>query len=185
VAAPALSVLQVGTLALIGSSAGDLIHIGNTLDDVDKIVRVPTGSGEFRELPPGFEQPYTAKGYENAQGGFGAIYYESHLAQATSHEDNLTLPQVDSTVKAYEKLMGVPRTEIPGNLVKYWFWEDLAQGQRLMLCAVQNRKDVRRFDLTCALGDSKVMDQLRMSPAAAREDRLALETPNSPVEHPG
>jgi hypothetical protein len=190
VAAPTLAKsTKLGLKVNPADAASAQVAIGDTEDQVTRVFYPPKDAYDFRDLPPGFQQPYRASGFQNKTSGFGAIYYDSHLAEATLHEDLLTLEQVNASEAAYEKdpNFGTPFDTERGLGVFYWFWDDADHQQTMMMCAVQDKTDPKKFDLTTAIGDNVVMEALRMNPASAKEDRLALQhratnlnPPNSP-----
>jgi hypothetical protein len=184
--APSPSLIRGSRLGLIPRrNESVFLFVGDSQDQVERLYPRPPGSFDFRELPPAFQQPYRADGWETPEVGFGALYYESRLAEAMRSEQNITEQDVLSTEADYQESLGKPSEVFPGVHVMYWFWEDSAHNQRLMICAVQDKRDAKRFDLTTSVGDVVVMDALRMSPAAAREDRQVLEKSMPTVAHPG
>src|ERR1700712_1939881 len=50
------------------------IFVGDTEDTANKVFIPPKDAYDFRDLPPGFQQPYKAAGFQNKTFGFGAIY---------------------------------------------------------------------------------------------------------------
>lgn len=184
VAAPQL--LRGGKLGIIPrKSESEDLSVGDSQDRVDRLFPVPKSSYPVRGLPPGFQPPYRADGFETPTIGFGVIYYEGVVAQAMYRELGITQADVMTTVSDYTDVFGPPTDSIPGTKVSYWFWADQKNSQRLMICAVGEIKDAKRWDLTTAVGEDILMDPLRMSPTAAKEDRQALEKVSPRIEHPG
>ena len=72
---------------------------------------------------------------------------------------------------------GEPKEQIGGATVTAYFWE--SRPQRLMLHWVRSVED-DKVALTSAIGDWAAMNVLRMEPAAAAEDQLALENTLAP-----
>ncbi len=173
-------------LGLLGDRANDVLFVGDSEDQAAKFYHPPPSAYAVRELPQGFEPPYHAESWTS--GGplgseskdFGVIYYDTKVAMAMFHEMGITATDVNDTEADYEREYGAPQQKVSGNKMHYWFWDDPNTNERLMICAVQDRKDPQRFDLTTAVGNELVMDALRMSPSAANDDRQAVEkTPST------
>ena len=167
-------------LALMGDRDNDVLFVGDTEDQAAKFYHAPASAYAIRELPQGFEAPYHAESWTSTSAtiqakDFGVIYYDTKIALAMFHETGITATDVNSTEVDYQHEYGNPTENIAGNKVHYSFWEDPITNERLMICAVQDRKDPERFDLTTAVGNELVMDALRMSSSAANDDKQAVE----------
>ncbi len=145
------------------------IRIGDAPDDVEKAFPPPVNSFPFKELPRQFNGQYRAKGYETALNGFGAIYHDNRLAGAMWRLENVTAGEVQSIVRTYLSEFNDADQTLPKGSIQYWFWT--RQDQRVMICSVPDRQLPLRYDVTVALGHVIVMDALRMSYPAAREDQ--------------
>lgn len=166
--------------ALLGDRPNDVLFVGDSEDQVGRFYHPPPSAFTTRELPPGFEAPYhaeswTTSGTSSPGKDFGVIFFDTKVAMAMFHEEGIALTDVQDTVNQYIREFAQPTQTVPGTKVHYWFWADTTANEILMICAVENRKDARRFDLTVGVGNQVVMEALRMSPAAAIEDRQAVE----------
>ena len=178
--APAPDFARDHHLALLGDRANDILFVGDSEDQATKFYHAPPSAYAVRELPQGFEAPYHAESWTSSVTGiqskdFGVIFYDTRIALAMFHETGITATDVNQTEADYEKEFGKPTEKISGTKVHYSFWEDPVTNERLMICAVQDRKDAERFDLTNAVGNELVMDALRISVSAANDDKQAVE----------
>jgi len=168
-------------LGLMMSDSGSVISIGDR-EDVFKSAfpRSPSDSRSLKgELPIGATgDHWEAIGWEldNASRGVGAVLYDGRIAVAMSQIDKVEEEDVTRESQKYEFKLGPP-TKLEGNHVRYWFWPDDAG--TLMVCAFKN--DRNEINLTTALGDSGVMDKLRMSYQTAREDMGSVERLYNPI----
>lgn len=177
-----LGLLSPGDSERIPSPQTNTLKVGDSPSDVEKIYPTPAASTSFKELPPGFQAPYRARGYETQHDGLGVIYYDNEVALAMHHEENLSSTDVDNETRAYTSLFGNPTSTLSGRQVRYWFWQ--VDQRRLMICATMDQHQKDRYDLTVAVGDSVVMDALRMNRAAASEDQPEsdkIRTPSQPI----
>lgn len=166
-------------LALIHN--GKSLGVGASAEDAEQTFPRPPNASSFKDLPPGFEEPYRARGWETVTQGFGAVFYENRIVGAMFHENTLSQTEVDLTLQSYEATFGKAKYAFEGARSRYYFWE--SRPHRLMLFALRDKETIR-YELTLAIGDTVVMDALRMSPVHAREDRLAVEAKPT-VGHPG
>jgi hypothetical protein len=149
-------------------------------DEAEKIYPVLLGArtGGFVSelLPKGLRSPYTAKIWQGADDAFGLISYEGKVVVAMVQEMRTNQEHANNVRTAHQDMFGQEQPQIvAGQKVTYYFWDrDLAdfQSQRLMIMVFQNRDNVF---LTTAMGDSRVMDVLGMSPQKAREDQAAAD----------
>jgi len=145
------------------------IRVGDSQEDVERAIPAPPNSFPFKELPRQFNGQYRAKGFETGQMGFGAIYHENRLAGGVYRQENVTAGEVQSIVRAYISAFRDADQTLPSGSIQYWFWR--REDQRLMICSVPDRQQPLRYDVTIGLGHEVVMDALRMSYPAAREDQ--------------
>lgn len=166
---------ELGIFSMIGPG-GQKLTVGDTPERAALLFPKTTDSYSFRQLPPGFEQPYGADGHDNGALGFGAIYYTGAnqspaIAMAMVQERDLTNDQINGTESFYEQQLGRTSAQIAGSVSRYWFWDDATHNQRLMLCAVVDKNDRTKYDLSSAVGDDVVMNALRMDEASAEQDK--------------
>ena len=145
------------------------LKVGDSPEDGERAFPAPPNAFPFKELPPQFNGMYRAKGYETATGGFGAIFYENRIAAMVYRLENITLGEVQATVHDHELAFGSPNQTLPGKGIQYWFW--FKEDHVLMVCAVPDREAIEKFDLTIGVGQQVVMDALRMSYRAGKEDQ--------------
>lgn len=154
-------------LAMITGQAR--LKVGDSAEDADRAFPTPPNAFPFKELPPQFNGLYRAKGFETATGGFGAVFYENRIAAMVYRMENITPGEVQASVHDHELAFGGPNQTLPGMGIQYWFW--FKEDHVLMVCAVPDREQPEKFDLTIGLGQQVVMDALRMSYRAAKEDQ--------------
>ena len=174
-----------------GSADSTKVRVGEQTADVKQLFPVPSSNAtEFRELPSGFQSPYSAYGFNQESGtSFGTVSYDNVIAFAMTTEKGLPDSDVLSTESMYEAAFGRTPETIPGKAepsaakqplpkARYWFWEDKEGGQRFMICAVisKDKNKSGLFDLTCAVGDDVVMTALRMDDQDAFQDRRFLDS---------
>jgi hypothetical protein len=132
----------------------------------------PKTSFEFTDLPPGFQSPYSVKGWETAKEGVGVILYGDKVVaimrQLTRADKDLLQEIVDTISKENSRIK--PST-IQGSNVSYTFWEE--SSQRLMICALQTKRD--GLHITEALGDNNVMDALGMNKRQSKMDQPKVD----------
>ena len=158
------------------------VRVGDSQEDVERAFPIPPNSFPFKELPRQFNGQYRAKGFETAQTGFGAIYHENRLAGGVYRLENVTAGEVQSVVRSYIFALSDATQTLPKGSIQYWFWD--RQDQRLMICSVPDRQVPLRYDVTIGLGHTIVMDALRMSYPAAREDQSIGERNRSANRSP-
>lgn len=159
---------------------GRLLKVGDSAEEAERsFVRPPTAS-TFKDLPPSFNPPYRARGWESASQSFGMLFFDNVLVFAMHTESGLAEADVDAALNSYIRTFGEPRTKLLGSRTRYYFWE--SNPHRLMLFSYSNVQK-ERYSLTVAIGDEAPMNALRMSPVDASEDRLAVEEPG--IRHPG
>ncbi len=167
---PRPSSVEPSTLALVRD--GNRIALGDSLPKVFQVFSKPKPSFEFTDLPPGFQSPYSAKGWETAREGVGAILYGDKVVaimRELQHASPDTLQEmVDTITKANA---AYKPSIVQGSHVTYYFW--VLPKQCLMISALQTGRNL--LSVTEALGDTVVMDSLGLSPAQARDDQPKVD----------
>jgi hypothetical protein len=175
-----------------GNADSSKVRVGEQTADVKQLFPVPSSNAtEFRELPSGFQSPYSAYGFNQEAGtSFGTISYDNNIALAMTTEKGLPDSDVLSTEAMYETAFGRTPETIPAKVqspslgkesspkARYWFWDDKSGSQRFMICAVASKDKNKSglFDLTCVVGDDVVMAALRMDDQDAFQDRRFLDS---------
>lgn len=126
----------------------------------------PRGAFDFFEEPPIEGDDYTAKGWQTNAEAFGVLLLRNRMVLGLYTLEGADGDTVAEKVRLYEEGMGRPPSVVPGEIGSYWFWES---GQtRLMITTSRDAKG--KSQLAVALGDVAIMNALRMSPDAARQD---------------
>ncbi len=142
---------------------------------------------EFQDLPARLAPPYSARGWEAANEGFGVILYEAKVAAAVHTTEKVTAEHVKELVDAYQDEMRMLPEAVSGETARYWFWElprvrlhqsataqdPGAVKQRLMVCAVRDSHGT--FTLTEAMGDVFAMNAIKANIYAAQTDTAAAD----------
>lgn len=153
-------------LALLDN--GRRLGVGDSVQEALEFLPAPRKAYAFRELPPGFEEPYRAEGWETDAEGFGVISLEGKVVLTLRTRENASNSLIEDTVRTYTRdNRSLPPERVTGKTAEYWFFE--RESHRLMIASVKDLEGKR--SLTIALGDVSVMDALRMSPAKALQDR--------------
>jgi hypothetical protein len=175
---PTPEVAQVGIPDTKAATSLKLVNGDQTLslkDPLDRVFQVfgrPKPSFEFNDLPPGFQPPYAAKGWETAREGMGAILYGDQVV-AVMRQISRTTPELfQSTLDAIRNENSDLKPNIvQGSRVTYYFWE--APPQRIMVCALSTKRD--GWHVTEVLGDDTVLDVLGVSPSDARANQPKVD----------
>lgn len=168
-------------LALI--SGKERLQVGDSLEKAARVLPSPVGAFGLKDLPPGFGQAFRARGFETRDDGLGLILVDNRVALAMRRVENVSVEAIEEVVKTYIRQFGEPDESISGARIEYRFWRK--EDQRLMLCTAPDRAEPARFDVTVAVGVISLMDALRMSYPAAREDRAMAERALPGLRHPG
>lgn len=153
-------------LALLDN--GRRLGVGDPVQEALEFLPAPRKAYAFRELPPGFEEPYRAEGWETDAEGFGVISLDGKVVLTLRTQEDASQTLIEETVRAYTRdNRSLPPERVTGQAAESWFFE--RESHRLMIAAVKDPNGKR--SLTLALGDVSVMDALRMSPAKALQDR--------------
>jgi hypothetical protein len=142
---------------------------------VDKAYRIfsaPSGSFDGSQLPPGFSTGFKARGWSTPRESFATLHAGGKIMLAIWHRENVDADVVREITLAHEEAMAdVPSQVVPGNRIHYVFWT--AGTQRAMISVSPNAKG--QTGITVAVGDTRVMDPLRMNPNDAAADRQTAE----------
>lgn len=146
---------------------GDKLRVGDTDKQAFTLFPRPQGAFEFHALPAVLTEPFSAKGWEAAQEGFGVILQGGKVVVAMRRLDRVSKDTVASTSREYELAFGrEPDALIGTSLTTYRFWEK--DDIRFMLCATESAE--QKLVLTVAVGVKPVMDALRMNKTLAAKD---------------
>lgn len=159
------------------------LRVGDSLEEATRVFPSPHGMVGPKELPPGFGPEFRARGYETREEGLGLILMDNRVAIALRRLENLEFPAVQEIVANFKENFGEAQESVSGARIDYRFWSK--EDQRLMLCTAPDRNDPTRFDVSMAVGPTSLMDALRMSYPAAREDRAVAERTLPGLKHPG
>lgn len=150
--------------------AGKPIYLGDSEDKVFTTFGRPPRTTDFFEEPPITGEEYQARGWQGSGEGFGAIFLRDRLVLAQQTLEKVSEVTVLEIETEYDEAhRGLPMTLIPGKYGSYRFW---TKGDtRAMLVKSQGRRG--QVSLTLVIGMVPIMDALRMSETAAREDLFA------------
>lgn len=162
---------------------GNLLRVGDSLEDANRAFPAPQDIFGLKELPPGFGTGFRARGYETPREGLGLILVDNRVAVALRRVEDISADAANESLRRYVEEFGDASETVKGARIEYRFWSK--EDQRLMVCLAPDRKEPTRFDVTVAVGVSTLMDALRMSYASAREDRAIAEKALPGVRHPG
>ena len=132
------------------------------------------------EPPQGADADHwIARGWEldNESKGFGALYYDNHLAVVMGQVNGVEETDVSNEVSRYTLKFGPADDQLDGKHVRYWFWK--GDPSALMVCAFS--KGQKEINLTTALGDAGVMARLHMTYPTAEDDFKSVESLYGPV----
>ncbi len=158
-----------GNLFLIGGQTR--VHVGDPTSLAQEAFPKPKRSFAITSVPAGFDEKYQVYGWENPTRSFGVLTQKGRIALALDIREHATDALIAEEVKKAMTAYGQPSATYSSGKVQYWFWDD--SQVRLMLCAAPDDKG--RIALSQALGYAPLMDEFRMSPSAAAEDRVTAE----------
>ncbi len=151
---------------------GDDVRVGDSVEAALRVYREEKNSYIVNEMPAGWKDAaYTCTGWDNGTIGFAAVSYDEKLVLGLYHEDRADENRLQDILRDYQNAITLDNTKITGSRVRYWFWEQ--SPHRLMICATQIPQE--GLSITIALGDSRIMEMMRMSPIMADRDRIAAE----------
>jgi hypothetical protein len=147
------------------------LHVGDSVESALVLYPPLQKSKELSELPatvPGL----SASGWQGENEGFGMAAKDGRVALALRSQDLLEAGDLSTIVRNYESEIGRQADDLPqSSRGQYWFWTSQRAptgAQRLMIYSRTGKSGKR--SVVIALGDSTVMDALRMNPQAARND---------------
>ncbi len=143
------------------------LYVGDDADRALEVFSKPTKSYDVTDLPPGWkEQGYQADGWEASSESFGVVLQKGRVALVLFSVEHADERLFDSLVADYaDDLPGLPR-KVPGKKAKYAFWLD--DDQTLMVCGTNTSR--AGYVVTVAMGARPLMNALRMSEDAAKQD---------------
>jgi hypothetical protein len=145
------------------------VHIGDSLDDVYKLLPRPRMAFPMTEVPPGLSSRFTVKGWESRLGAVGLIGSGGRLALYLEVLDQADEEAIRDKVQLAKRLHGEPTSIIERDEIRYWFWEDV-QARKMISVAPDPQG---RRTLASAMGHPEIMSALRMSPGLAEVDASA------------
>jgi len=147
-------------------SEGKKIQLGESLDDALRVFEPPKSAFELGQLPPNFQPPYRAIGWETAQQGFGAIGFNTKLVLIMWQIERGDLAQYAKILQLYQdQFPAIQPVEISNRIVRYNFYE-LGE-ESLMILAVPNKGGT--YHITVALGLKPTMAAIGANPEQARK----------------
>lgn len=163
-----------GTLGMVHN--GELVRVGEDLEDVLRVFPKPKGAYQFEEEPPVGHDTLKATVWEGRGQSLAVLHLPSRQNRRTVLAmytlDNVADSVINQVLAEHESVWQPCRDPLFGEQSTYRFW---TQGpSRLMIVESKDLKD--RKSLTVVIGHYEVMDALRMSPSLALEDQAeALE----------
>lgn len=141
------------------------VRLGGDPGEVERAFDPPSRTFPIGELP--FEEgELTVTGWQSANEGLGIISREGRVVLVLHTFERASERLADDLIDQYGALSRNLHTEIQGDNVRYWFWQD--NRQRLMLVRHRDRRG--NLHVTVALGVIELMNVLRMDPDSAQED---------------
>ncbi len=142
------------------------LRIFGTEEEAFSVYPRPRGGFDFFEEPPIEGDEYVAKGWQTSKEAFGVVLLRNRVVLALYTLDGSEVTSAPEKVQKYTEAFGRDPEIVPGDPAGYWFWES---GEvRLMICSSRDSKN--QDQMVIAFGDGDVMDALRMSQIAARQD---------------
>ncbi len=161
---------QTSKLALVKHAGpSGSVTVGMNLEDALAVYAEPKDSSEKWDLPEGIAAPFTARGWQTRDEGFGMILYKGQVAAAVYQVEGTSQDRLNEIFQLQKDAYG-EGTFMPGGYAKYWFWQSpqASADQVLMVCAVETQPG--KYNVTAAIGTASVMHAIHMSPAAASND---------------
>lgn len=154
-----------GTICMIGEDSIRL-HVGDPLSTAQQAFPKPKRSFSITSVPVEFEEKYQVYGWENSGRSFAVLTQGGTVALGLDIHERVEDSYIETRVRNATDAFGPPSQTPTAGDIKYWFWEDGIT--RAMICvAVDTQK---RKTISEAVGYSRLMDYLRMSPDAAEKD---------------
>jgi len=158
-----------GALGMVHN--GELVRVGEDLDDVLRIFPKPKGAYQFEEEPPVGHDTMKATVWEGRGQSLAVLHLPSRdnrrVVLAMYTLENVADSVVNQIVAEHDAVWQPCRDPLFTEQSTYRFW---TQGPaRLMIVESKDPKD--RKSITVAIGHYEVMDALRMSPSLAVEDQ--------------
>lgn len=148
---------------------GKKLYFGELEDNTFNIFRRPSRAQEFFEEPPITGDDYNAHGWQSPAEAFGAIFLQERLVLAQFTLERGSFDAVNDLVTELEtENSAYSMTVVPGKVGTYRFWES----DRVRLMSVVSFDGKGKSSLTIVLGDVQLMNALRMSQEAARQDLM-------------
>lgn len=163
------------------------VRVGDTIAHAFDVAPMPPRSFEITQLPSRFARPYSTRGWETANEGFGLISYNGVIVASLYQKRNADPDVLYEILELQEKGLRTIRNElVAGGKIRYWFWETPAiegggpaknaKGEpvshRLMVCALQQGT---KLNITVAMGDTVVLDALGANKAKAHSDTERID----------
>lgn len=149
------------------------LRIHDTEEAAMRVFPRPRGAFDFFEEPPVEGDDFVAKGWQSNAEAFGMLLLRNRIVLALYTLENVDTELLASKLTKYEEgLIPLTPSAVPGDVGSYWFWES----GRTRLMMVHSRDAQGRGQLVVALGDTEIMDALRMAPGAARQDLTEART---------
>lgn len=147
-------------------SEGKKIQLGESVDEALRVFEPPKSAFELGQLPPNFQPPYQAIGWETAQQGFGAIGFNTKLVLIMWQIERGDLAQYAKILQLYQdQFPAIQPLEISNRIVRYNFYE--VGEESLMILAVPNKGGT--YHITVALGLKPTMAAIGADPDQARK----------------
>lgn len=149
------------------------VTIGTGAEVMREIFPKPDGATEIRQRPPEFTEEYLSRGWETEDEAVGWVSYSGQvvLILHTLHSLEEADLKKDHVERYTRYFSGIEPTVIQGKSARFWFWQD--GSHRFMICAGKSRRG--GIDVTLAIGDTAVMDALRMMPSKAEFDKTRAD----------
>lgn len=143
------------------------LYFGASEDDAFQVFKRPRGAYDFFESPPIKGDNYAARGWQSAKETFAGIFLKNRLVlgqYVVEGADEATFANIINQHRM--ELSPMVPMEVPSSAGTFWFWQK--GPSRLMIGVSVDGKKER--EMIMAVGDITVMDGLRMSPDAVRQD---------------
>lgn len=148
------------------------VRVGDSVDDALNAFKPDKNAQKLADMPPGWrDSAYRCVGWDTGSVGFGAITLDERVVLALYHEDRSSEGRLKEILDDYDRVIPIPATQINGQRVRYWFWDQ--EPHRLMICAVQPPNE--GLNITIALGDAGTMNYFGMNSTLADKDRAVAE----------
>lgn len=144
------------------------LRVGVSMATATSFLPKPKKAYDFKDKPAGFGPEFRSTGWEANDQAFGVLAYEDRTCLAMHEMFKVTDEEVQTLVQDYQyALRDSEWSTISGEYSRYWFYE--SGRDRIMICAVKVADN--SFHVTIAVGETSVMDTLRMNTRFAIEDK--------------